>query len=87
MWGLIPLEFHGRISREADHMVFSNLVDIVPKFNVGTNPSIYGNNVFGYFEAQAEIRNKWNGLKIMANTRSCIRCTTVAESEVTIPHV
>ena len=80
-WGLISLEFHGQSSRQADAMVFSNPVDIAPKFNLGTNPSMYGTNAFSHLKLQLRSRQK------VMIVRSGIICTNVSESGVTIPNV
>ena len=58
-----------------------------PKNNLGTNPHLYGPTAFTSNQAPREIQQKWEGLRSSRHVRSCIICTSEAESGVTIPHV
>ena len=54
---------------------------------MGQNPSIYDPVSFSKFAAPLAIQEIWSAYREPRFARSCIACTNVAESGVTIPHV
>ena len=68
-------------------MIFSDAVELAPQFDLGTNQSIDGTTAVKHYRAPRDAQQKWEGLKSIRSVRSCIICTNVAESGVTIPHV
>ena len=85
-WGLIPLKFHGQSSPEENSLVFSTPQQNAPRFKLGTNRQLYGATAYRKFEAPLDVRSLWHG-KQCKQVRSCIICTKVADSGITIPNI
>ena len=87
IWGLISMEFHGQSTPRENSLVFSRPKQIASTFNLGENPHIYDPESLHLKTALTAMRNLWQANRVVDNVRSCIICTNVAESGVTIPDV
>ena len=85
-WRLIPLPFHGQSADECTEAVFSDpsLLALSGKCPLGKNPGIYDEEVFRDYEAPWQVQEIWAPYREPRYVRSCIVCTNVAESGVTI---
>ena len=86
---LIPLPFHGQSSTECVEAVFAepSVLAATGKCSLGQNSSIYDPVAFKEFEAPSGIQEIWAACRDPRYARSCIVCTNVAESGVTVPNV
>ena len=85
---LIPLPFHGQSSTECVEAVFAepSVLAATGKYPLGQKPSIYDDDAFKESEAPQEIQEIWAAYREPRFARSCIVCTNVAESGVTVPN-
>ena len=86
-WRLSPLEFHGQSSKQSNDEVFTDPAELAPSRRLGVNPRIFEPLAFAQHSAPMEAQAIWQGLQQYRYTRSCITCTSVAESEVTVPGI
>ena len=86
---LIPLPFHGRSSTECVDAVFAepSVLAATGKYPLGQNPSIYDADAFRESEAPQGIQEIWSAYREPRYARSCIVCSNVAESGVSVPNV
>ena len=86
---LIPLPFHGQSSTECVHAVFAepSVLAATGKYPVGQSSIIYGPAAFKESEAPQGIQEIWTAYHEPRYARSCIVCTNVTESGVTVPNV
>ena len=86
-WGLIPLPFHGQSLEESSAAVFPDPSALAPRCQLGKNPDIYRDEAFRMHEALREMQEIWKPYMHYRFVRSCIICTNVAESGVTVANV
>ena len=86
---LILLPFHGQSSTECVEAVFADPAVLAPcgKCPLGQNASIYDPIAFQKNVAPSGFQEIWAAYHDPRYARSCIVCTNVAESGVTIPNV
>ena len=86
---LIPLPFHGQGSTEDVEAVFSDpaVLASIGKYPLGQNPSLFAPESFQKFSAPLAFQETWAAYREPRFARSCIVCTNVAESGITIPNV
>ena len=86
---LIPLPFHGQSSREDVEAVLSDpsLLALTGKYPLGQNRSLFASESFAKFSAPLAFQELWAAHREPRFARSCIVCTNVAESGITIPNV
>ena len=86
---LIPLPFHGQSPPEDVQAVFTDpsvLAD-TNRYPLAWNPSLFVAESFEKYSAPIEIQRVWMAHRDSRFARSCIVCTNVAESGITIPNV
>ena len=84
---LIPLPFHGQSSREDVEAVLSaSLLASTGKYPLGQNKSLFAPESFDTFSAPLKFQELWAAHREPRFARSCIVCTNVAESGITIPN-
>ena len=86
---LIPFPFYGQSSTECVEAVFAEpaVLAATGRYPLGQNSSIYEPVAFQDFEAARGIQEIWAAYRDPRYARSCIVCTNVAESGITIPNV
>ena len=86
---LIPLPFHGQSSPEDVEAVFSDpaVLASTGKYPLGQNQSLFDPESFQKFSAPLAFQEIWAAYREPKFARSCIVCTNVAESGITIPDV
>ena len=86
---LIPLPFHGQSSREDVEAVLSDpsLLASTGRYPLGQNKSLFTPESFEMFSAPHAFQELWSAHREPRFARSCILCTNVAESGITIPNV
>ena len=86
---LIPLPFHGQSPTEDVNAVFADptVLAATGKYPLGQNPGIFAAESFETYSAPPEFQELWMAHRDPRFARSCIVCTNVAESGITIPHV
>ena len=86
---LIPLPFHGQSSREDVEAVLTDplLLAASSKHPLGQNRALFAPESFDTFCAPPAIQELWAAHCDSRFARSCIVCTNVAESGITIPNV
>ena len=86
---LIPLPFHGQSSPEDVEAVFSDpaVLASTGKYPLGQNQSLFDPESFQKFSAPLAFQEIWATYREPRFARSCIVCTNVAESGITIPNV
>ena len=86
---LIPLPFLGQSSTEDVEAVFADpaLLASTGKYPMGQNPSIFDSDSFQKFAAPLGFQEIWAAYRDPRFARSCIVCTNVAESSITITNV
>ena len=85
---LIPLPFHGQSSTECVDTVFAepSVLAATGEYPLGQNPGTI-RCAFKESEAPQDMQEIWAACREPRYARSCIVCTIVAESGVTIPNV
>ena len=86
---LIPLPFHGQSPPEDVEAVFADpsVLAATKKYPLAWNPSLFDAESFETFSAPLEFQQVWRAHREPRFARSCIVCTNVAESGITIPNV
>ena len=86
---LIPLPFHGQSPPEDVKAVFADpsVLAATNKYPLGQNPNLFDEESFETFSAPREFQELWMAHREPRFARSCIVCTNVAESGITIPNV
>ena len=86
---LIPLPFHGQSSHEDVGAVLSDpsVLASTGKYPLGQNRSLFAPESYETFSAPHAFQELWIAHREPRFARSCIVCTNVAESEITIPNV
>ena len=86
---LIPLPFQGPSSREDVEAVLSDPLILASsgKYPLGQNKSLFSPESFEMFSAPHAFQELWVAHREPRFARSCIVCTNVAESGITIPNV
>ena len=86
---LIPLPFHGQSSTEDVEAVFSAPAGLAStgKYPMGQNPNMFAPESFQKFAAPPAFQEMWAAYREPRFARSCIVCTNVAKSGITIPNV
>ena len=86
---LIPLPFHGQSPPEDVSAVFADpsVLASTNQYPLGANPSIFDPESFDTNSAPPEFQERWRAYRDSRYARSCIVCTNVAESGITIPNV
>ena len=86
---LIPLPFHGQSPPEDVKAVFADpsVLASTNQYPLGRNPSIFAAESFEKYSAPSEFQDRWRAYREPRFARSCIVCTNVAESGITIPNV
>ena len=86
---LIPLRFHGQSPPEDVKAVLADpsVLAATNQHPLGQNPSLFDAESFETYSAPSEFQKLWMAHREPRFARSCIVCTNVAESGVTIPNV
>ena len=86
---LIPLPFHGQSPPEDVEAVFADpsVLAATNKYPLAWNPGLFDAESFETFSAPLEFQQVWRAHREPRFARSCIVCTNVAESGITIPNV
>ena len=86
---LIPLPFHGQSPSDEVQAVFTDpsVLAETNKYPLAWNPNLFDAAYFEEFSAPVELQRVWNAHRDSRFARSCIVCTNVAESGITIPNV
>ena len=86
---LIPLPFHGQSSYEDVNAVLTDpsLLAETGKYTLGQNRHLFDPESFEKFSAPPAFQELWAAHLQPRFARSCIICTNVAESGITIPNV
>ena len=86
---LIPSPFHGQSSHEDVEAVLSDPIVLAStgKYPLGQNKSLFAPDSFEMFCAPTAFQELWAAHREPKFARSCIVCTNVAESGITIPNV
>ena len=86
---LIPLPFHGQSPPEDVKAVFADpsVLAATNQYPLGQNPNIFAAESFETYSAPSEFQELWMAHRDPRFARSCIVCTNVAESGITIPNV
>ena len=86
---LIPLPFHGQSPPEEVNAVFTDpsVLAASNKYPLAWNPSLFAAESFEEWCAPLELQKVWKVHREPRFARSCIVCTNVAESGITIPTV
>ena len=86
---LIPLPFHGQSPPEDVDAVFTDpsVLAATNKYPLAWNPGLFDTESFEKWSAPLEIQRVWMAHRESRFARSCIVCTNVAESGITIPNV
>ena len=86
---LIPLPFHGQSPPEDVKAVFADpsVLAATNRYPLGQNPSLFAAESFETFSAPSEFQELWMAHREPRFARSCIVCTNVPESGITIPNV
>ena len=86
---LIALPFHGQSSPEDVEAMFSDpaVLASTGKYPLGQNQSLFDPESFQKFSAPLAFQEIWAAYREPRFARSCIVCTNVAESGITIPNV
>ena len=86
---LIPLPFHGQSPPEDVDAVFTDpsVLAATNKYPLAWNPGLFDAESFEKWSAPLEIQKVWMAHRESRFARSCIVCTNVAESGITIPNV
>ena len=86
---LIPLPFHGQSSREDVDAVLTDpsLLASTGRYPLGQNRSLFAPESFDTFCAPHTFQELWAAHREPRFARSCVVCTNVAESGITIPNV
>ena len=86
---LIPLPFHGQSPPEDVKAVFADpsVLAATNQYPLGQNPNIFAAESFEKYSAPPEFQELWMAHRDPRFARSCIVCTNVAESGITIPNV
>ena len=58
-WSAILIDITVIFGDEANTCVIAEVVEIIPKFNLGTDSKIYGTTAYRDFKVPLEIRYKW----------------------------
>ena len=83
------LPFHSQSSEECVEAVFSDPSVLADsgKYPLGQDSGIYDEDAFRECEAPQQVQEIWVPYRDPRFARSCIVCTNVAESGVTVPNV
>ena len=86
---LIPLPFHGQSPPAEVDAVFTDpsVLAASNQYPLAWNPSLFEAESFDMWCAPLEIQKVWKAHREYRFARSCIVCTNVAESGITIPNV
>ena len=86
---LRPLPFHGQSPPEDVDAVFADpsVLAATHKYPLAWNPGLFDAESFETFSAPSEFQRVWMAYRDPRFARSCIVCTNVAESGITIPNV
>ena len=86
---LIPLPFHGQSSCEDVEAVLSDpsLLASSGRYPLGQNGALFASESFDTFSAPPAFQELWAVHCEPRFARSCIVCTNVAESGITIPNI
>ena len=86
---LIPLPFHGQSPPDEVEAVFTDpsVLAATNLYPLSWNPSIFHAESFEKYSAPMEVQKVWMAYREPRFARSCIVCTNVAESGITIPNV
>ena len=86
---LIPLPFHGQSPPAEVDAVFTDpsVLAASNQYPLAWNPSLFEAESFDMWCAPFEIQKVWKAHRECRFARSCIVCTNVAESGITIPNV
>ena len=86
---LIPLPFHGQSSYEDVNAVLTDpsLLAETGRYPLGQNRHLFDCESFKKFSAPPAFQELWAAHRHPRFARSCIICTNVAESGITIPNV
>ena len=86
---LISLPLHGQSAMECVEAVFAepSVLATTGKYPLGQNPGMYDADAFKDCDAPHDMQGIWAAYRDPRYVRSCIVCTNVAESGVTIPNV
>ena len=78
---------HGQSSEECNEAVFTDPAMLAARHQLGKNPDIYDDEVFRMHEAPPVVQEVWRPFMQFQFVRSCIICTNVGESGVTVASV
>ena len=86
---LIPLPFHGQSPPAEVNAVFTDpsVLAASNQYPLAWNPSLFAEESFQKWCAPLEVQKVWRVHREPRFARSCIVCTNVAESGITIPNV
>ena len=86
---LIPLPFHGQSPPDEVSAVFTDpsVLAASNKYPLAWNSGLFNAESFEKWSAPLETQKVWNAHRESRFARSCIVCTNVAESGITIPNV
>ena len=86
---LIPLPFHGQSPPDEVNAVFTDpsVLAASNKYPLAWNPGLFAGESFEKWSAPLEVQKVWTVHREPRFARSCIVCTNVAESGITIPNI